>query len=169
VTQKQLIIRPVAWKAVALQLVAMAVLIAIVHLVLRPKDFYLSMLIGAVLYLVVSNGSRYFLLRAHRRAMKLLRARQFRQAIPVFWESYNFFARHPWLDQYRAVTMLNSAQFGCREMALNNIAYAYVQLEDAKNAKATYERLLQEFPDSPLAQSAIQTIKTFSKPSGSKR
>lgn len=147
----------------------MVVLIAIVHLILRPENAFLSMLIGALIYLIFSNGSRYFLLRAHRRAMKLLRARQFRQAIPLFWESYNFFERYPWLDQYRAITMLNSAQFGCREMALNNIAYAYVQLEDAENAKAIYERLLAEFPDSPLGQSAIQTIKTFSKLSGSKR
>jgi hypothetical protein len=168
-TQKQLVIRPVSWRAVALQILAMAALIAVVHLILRPENGFLSMLIGAVIFLILSNGSRYFLLRDHRRAMKLLRARQFRQAIPVFWQSYNFFSRYPWLDDYRAITMLNSAEFGCREMALNNIGYAYVQLEDANNAKAAYEWLLAEFPDSPLAQSAMQTIKTFSKLSSSKR
>lgn len=147
----------------------MAALIVIVHLILRPENVFLSMVIGAVIYLVFSNLSRYFLLRQHRRAMRLLRAHQFREAIPAFWESYNFFARYPWLDNYRALTMLNSAGFGCREMALNNIAYAYVQLGDAKHAQAMYERLLNEFPNSALAETAIKTLAAYRKQSGAKR
>ncbi len=69
-----------------------------------------------------------FIARAHRRGMRLYRSQQYAAAIQSFGESYDFFARHEWIDRFRAITMMSPSAISYREMALCNIAFGHRKL-----------------------------------------
>ena len=54
--------------------------------------------------------------------------------------------------------MLDSSALSYREMALVNIAYSYVQLDEKATALKYYQRALEEFPESKMAQSGIEYV-----------
>jgi hypothetical protein len=113
---------------------------------------------GAAIYLAYSFASRSLLARAHRRGVRLSRNQQFAAAIPAHQASYDFFARHAWLDRYRAITMMSASAMSYREMALCNIAFAYTQIGEGAKAKQFYQRALSEFPGSTMAAAALRMI-----------
>lgn len=84
-------------------------------------------------------------------------------AIPHFEKSYEFFARHIWMDKYRYLVMLSSGRLSYREMALINIAFCYGQAGNGIMARGYYERTLQEFPDSSVAKTALKFIGSVAK------
>jgi hypothetical protein len=85
-------------------------------------------ILGAAAYLTYSLGSRMLISRAHRRGMRLYRSQQYAAAINAYKESYDFFARHTWIDRFRAITMMSASAISYREMALCNIAFCYSRL-----------------------------------------
>ena len=95
--------------------------------------------------------------------MYLARLQAFREAIDKFQRSYGFLEKYSWLDKYRFITMLDSSARSYREMALCNIAYSYVQLDDPVSALKYYERALDEFPQSEMAQSGLEYIAQIEK------
>jgi hypothetical protein len=122
-----------------------------------------SLMWGAGTYLVYSFGSRAFLARHHRSGMSALRAGAYTDAMEHFHASYRFFSAHPWIDEHRAFTMMSPSAASYREMALLNVAFCHAQLGDGAEAKAVYERVSNEFPDSPLAEAALRLIESFSR------
>jgi len=134
------------------------------------------MLLALVLASSIIVGSRYALLAGlstgfayaiaskqlisfhHRRGIRLVRARQWADAASAFRQSYSFFSRHPWLDRYRAVFLMSSSAPSYREMALLNEAFALAQQGLHTEARSVYERTLIEFPDSPIAESALNLM-----------
>ena len=119
-----------------------------------------AMFFAPAIYLVWSIGSRYILPRAHRRGVQLTRQRRWPEAQSQFESSYDFFSRHAWIDQFRFLTMLSASRVSYREMALLNIATCQLQQKQVAEAKATYRLILEEFPGSPMAESALETIET---------
>lgn len=95
--------------------------------------------------------------------MRLARQQAFREAIDKFQRSYGFLEKYPWLDKYRFITMLDSSARSYREMALCNIAYSYVQLDDLASALKYYEKALEEFPQSEMAQSGLEYVAQIEK------
>jgi Tfp pilus assembly protein PilF len=59
--------------------------------------------------------------------------------------------------------MLTHAAMPYREMALINIAFCYSQLGNVGQAKAYYQRTLQEFPTSSMARTALNTYEAMER------
>lgn len=142
------------------QLVLMALLIGLVYVVLRPQPPVLAVTYGAALYLIYSFGSRFLLLGHHRQGLMLTRDGQYAAAIEQFQASYRFFSAYPWLDRYRFLIMLTPAAQSYREMALINTAYCYAQLGDLDQTSAYYEQAIREFPESEMAKSHLELVKS---------
>jgi tetratricopeptide (TPR) repeat protein len=121
-----------------------------------PHDFKLAILYGALGYLLYSFGSKAMALRHHRRGIHLLKRGLFREAISEFQSSYSFLSKYAWLDKYRFITILDSSAMPYREMALCNIGYSYVLLDEKAKAQECYRRALEEFPESDLAKSGLE-------------
>ena len=152
--------RPVSWWAVAIHIPLLVCLIGLTYaLGFRPL---IAMQFGAGLYLLYSFGSRAVLARHHKNGMRLVSDGDFREAIPHFAASYRFFEQYPWLDRWRALTMLSAAALSYREMALVNTAFCYGQIGDGDKTRAAYERALSEFPGSAIARTALCMIDSVS-------
>ena len=153
--------RPISWRLAVPQLIVLAGLVAASALLLSQRYGWLSVSIGAFVYLFYSYGSRFLLLRHHRQGRLLTDRGEFNNAIEAFDKSYAFFSRYRWLDQYRYLTMMIPARQSYREMALINIAYCYVQLGSFTQAEVYYRRALQEFPDSVMARSGLDAVQAL--------
>ncbi|MFM2093789.1 MAG: hypothetical protein RIS70_913 [Planctomycetota bacterium] len=149
------VVRSISWPATIPQLATLSLAVTVGWLLTRSVQ---GVFFGSMAYLIYSYASRLLLARYHRQGVRRSRAGQFREAIPLHQQSYEFFSRHTWLDRYRAITMMSPSAMSYREMALINIAFAHSQLGDGKTAKAYYERALQEFPQSGMARAALRFI-----------
>lgn len=149
-------VRELSWAFVGAQLAVLATCLAVAYLLTGEPSS--AALWGAGAFLVYSQLSKLFVLRHHRAGIKELRARQFETAIPLFERSYAFLAAHPWLDRFRAITFLSASKAPYRELALVNIAYSFVQLDRLPEAKAAYERVRSEFPDSPHPGAVLKLL-----------
>jgi tetratricopeptide (TPR) repeat protein len=155
------VVRPISWPAMIPQLVVMALAVGLGYLLLRSTS---GIVLGGLAYLTYSFGSRAVLLASHRRGMRLLRSGRYDEAVPAFEASYDFFSRNPWVDRLRCITMMSPAALSYREMALLNIAFAHVQASRGAEARASYQRVLREFPDNSLAQAALRLIESSGQP-----
>jgi len=161
------VVRQINWFMVLPQLVTMAVLIGVVALVFRPEPLILSVSYGCILYLIYSYGSRGLLLKAHRQGMSLSNEGNYAAAAQQFEQSYQFLSRYPWLDRYRAFTLMSPSAISFREMALVNSAFCYSQIGDIAKTKFYYEKALAEFPNSEMAKAALRLIATAEQPGAS--
>lgn len=109
-------------------------------------------LLGAMLYFAAFYLLQMLVPHHHRRGLLCIRRKEFDRALQNFRDSYEFFKARLWLDKYRAFILLSASSMSYREMALLNQAYCHIQLEQYDQARAVYERTLQEFPDSQMAK-----------------
>jgi tetratricopeptide (TPR) repeat protein len=143
-----------AWLALLPQLAIFALLVAIAHLLGAPEP----LLAGAIAYLAASLILRATLARHHRRGIRLYRKERFAEAVPHFYQSYDFFTQHAWVDRWRAVTMLSPSRISYKEMALLNVAFCLAQSGERERAILEYKRVLAEFPNSRMAKSALRLL-----------
>lgn len=156
--EKPVVARQWTWQLVLPQVVVQSVLIAGSVLIFWQQYQFLSISLGAIVYLIYSYGSRALLLKHHRLGRVLSDQGKYREAITAFERSYKFFSKHSWLDEYRFLTMMTPALQTFREMALINIAYCYVQLGDVEQAAAYYGRAITEYPTSKMARAGLDAI-----------
>lgn len=149
---------------IIMQIIAVSAIIALLYLVI-PTDTtpLLPLLIGAGFYLIWSRMSMLVLLRHHRTGIQFLRSGAHAMAIQQFEQSYRLFARFPWLDNFRWLTLLSPSALSYREMALNNIGYAFVQMKKFGKARERYQQLLDQFPDGEMAESARAVLASIDK------
>ena len=150
------VVREWSWRLVVPQLLAVVVAIGAFSLVLGLDRA--AFLWGAGIYLVYSFGSRALLARHHKSGMSALRAGMYAEAIEHFRASYRFFSKHSWLDKYRSFTMMSPSAASYREMALLNVAFCHGNLGNGAEAKAAYEQVSRESPESPVAKAALRMI-----------
>ncbi|MFK7947224.1 MAG: tol-pal system YbgF family protein [Saprospiraceae bacterium] len=156
-TKKSPTIRKVAWISLFPQVGVMLILFL----------FYNALGVGnpviafTVTYILLSVSLRTLIPRNHREGISLVGKKQYAAAIPQFEDSYRFFDKYDWVDKYRYITMLNSSAMSFQEMALCNIAFCYIQLENIEQAETYYLRALEEFPESGLATAGLQYIESF--------
>jgi tetratricopeptide (TPR) repeat protein len=148
------IIRQVSWPATIPQFVALALAMAI-GAFLGGRD---AALWGGAVYLAYSIGSRSLIPRAHRAGVRLFKQQRFAEAIAKHQESFEFFERHPWIDDYRSIVLMSPSAMSYREMALLNIAFCYGQLGDGAQGRAYYQRCLERFPQSGVATAALRML-----------
>ena len=117
-----------------------------------------ALYIGLLAYLIMLLALRHAIPQNHRKGISLVRTGNYRSAIDEFQKSYDFFAKHPWLDKYRFITLLSSGRISYTEMALVNIAFCHSQTNSGKLAKQYYEKTLELFPDSRMAITSLNII-----------
>ncbi len=127
---------------------------------LSPGMVNLAVLYGALAYLAYSFGSKAVLLRHHKRGMSLSKLGLFREAIAEFRASHLFLSKYPWLDEYRFLTMLDSSAAPYREMALCNIAFSHLQLDERAEAREYYRKAVEEFPRSEMAKNGLAYVES---------
>ena len=148
------VIRRIAWGSVIPQLFFMGLLVFGYYLI-GAKEFFLY---GLLSYLTLSFGLRYFIPRSHRWGMAQIRQRNYREAIPYFQRSYEFFKRYSWIDKYRFLTLLSSSKMCYREMALINTAFCFIQIGDEKKGLEYYNHALIEYPNSDEARAGLNHL-----------
>lgn len=144
-----------SWARVVPQLAALTLAIVTVHWLLPSVKMFEAFAVGAVAFLVYSYGSRFFIGRNHQRGIQAFRKGRFREAQEYYGRSIAFFERHPWVDRYRAITLMSPSTWSYREMGLLNRAFACAQLGDREGAVAGYETVLREYPKNEMAQQAL--------------
>lgn len=148
------VVRQIAWLSALPQLAILLLLI----LVARVIGAGSPIVVGAVAYLATSFGLRFGIAKDHRRGIRLFHKERFAEAVPHFLRSHEFFSRHKWLDDWRAVTMLSSSRISYREMALLNAAFCLGQSGERQRAAEEYMRVLLEFPRSRMAEAALRLM-----------
>lgn len=149
------IVRQVAWLSVLPQLAILLLLIAFAEIFVTADD---SLLAGVSVYFVLLVVVRQLVPLHHRKGIRLFKQERFTEAIPYFKESYKFFSRHLWVDRWRAITMLSSSRISYREMALLNVAFCLAQTGEQQKAQTEYRRVLTEFPNSKMAETALRMM-----------
>jgi tetratricopeptide (TPR) repeat protein len=148
------IIKQVAWVSLVPQIAFILILIAVYN----QFGFKDPGLYGALTYLILSMGLRYFIPKNHRNGIQLTKINQFEKAISEYEKSYEFFTKNDWIDKYRFITLLSSSKMNYREMALCNIAFCYSQIGNGAKAIEFYQKTLEEFPENGLAHSALKML-----------
>jgi tetratricopeptide (TPR) repeat protein len=149
------VVRELRWLYVLPQLAAMAVAItACIAAIGYPTGLFL----GAAIYLAYSFGSRSILARHHRAGVRRIFRRQWAEALPCFQRSQAFFERFSWLDRYRQLFLMSPSAASYHEMALLNQAVCLIRLSRGAEARQRYERVLELYPDSPMAEAALEAM-----------
>ncbi|MCM1183861.1 MAG: tetratricopeptide repeat protein [Roseburia sp.] len=152
------VIHQAAWLSLIPQAALLAVLTLLFGIFIQPpaRALQAAILVYFAAFLLLRN----LVPRNHRKGMRLFKAGSYAQAIEEYQKSYDFFTKHAWVDKYRYITLMSSSRMSYREMALLNIAYCHAQLGNGAKAIACYEAVLREFPDSQMAQSALQMLRS---------
>ena len=153
--RKVSVVRELRWLYVLPQLGAMAVVIAAC---IAGAGYPTGLFVGAAIYLAYSFGSRAILARHHKAGVRRIFRREWAEAIPCFQRSQAFFERFPWIDRYRQLFLMSPSGASYHEMALVNQAVCLVHLNRGAEARQLYERVLAQYPDSPLAEAALKAM-----------
>ena len=154
------IVRPVSWLNAAINISVLAIFVLVGWAVWRSE---IGVVVGAFVYVVLSQTLRRVLCRHQRMAIGHCRRNEFEQAIPEFERSLAFFRKHEWVDRFRAVTLLSAAGMCYREMALVSLGFSYSQIGDGANARRYYEMCMAEFPDNGMAEAALRLMDAAAK------
>ena len=153
------IIRQTAWVSIIPQLIVFAVLIALFYL--TTNDLRLSVLLCCITYLILSRGSKGIVLRHHRKGMLCVRSNDYATAAAHFENSFDLLRKYPAFDKFRYILLLDSSYIPYTEMALINLAYCSIKLEQIDKAKQYYHKALELFPDSEIAKEALSSIENI--------
>lgn len=157
-TTKVPVVRKTSSMLVIHQFIVLATVVLGAWLLLGERMGISALAVGAGAFLAYSFGSRALLTQSHRAGMLLTRQGQYRDAIKKYEQSYAFFSKHVWIDDYRSLVLLTPSAMSYREMALVNIAYCHAKMGKDKLAIAAYERTLREFPHNEIAAATLKRI-----------
>lgn len=152
-------VKQVAWISIIPQLLIIG-LIMLIWYQFNQQEYIIY---GAGTYLIISFFLRTIIPRDHRNGMKNVKTKNFEKAIPDFEKSYEFFNNYEWIDKFRFIFLLSSSRIEYKEMALNNIAFCYGQIGEGDKSKDYYERTLKEYPNSGIAQAALNLLNSTIK------
>jgi len=148
------IVRPVSWLNVGVNL-AIGACFLLAGWYANPRH---GVVLGVLAFVGLSLLLRRVVAGHHRKAIALVKRQQFQSAIAEFQKSLSFFRKHPWVDDWRALTMLSASGMTYREMALVSLGFCYAQIGDGVRSREHYEQCLREFPDNGMAESAIRLM-----------
>lgn len=119
-------------------------------------SFYLGgfeyfFLLGISLYFLISIYLKILIPKWHRKGMNFMKKEKYDLAILSFQRSYEYFTKHAWIDQYRAITLFSTSKDSYAEMALINIINCFRQLGDVKMARKYLQILQEKFPENKFS------------------
>lgn len=150
------LLRQINWLSVLPHIVVLVSLALLFGLIGMSWD--IAVLMAAMLYLGLAVVLQNVIPADHRRAMQAFKKGNYAEAKEAFHDSYKFFKVKEWLDKYRSIFMLSVAKMSYKEIALVNMALCDLQEGNMQDAKAGYQRVLSEFPESKMAKEAIDYI-----------
>ena len=106
----------------------------------------------------MSFGLKKIFLKNHTKGITLTKEGKNKEAIALFEKSAKFFGDHLWVDHYRFITLLSASKYLYREMALINISYCYMALNNKEKANEYYMKVLQEYPDNEMAKLGLSIL-----------
>ena len=146
--------RSIAWISLIPQLILMGIIFGIFYM-LKVKEPFIFV---GFTYLLLSFGLKKVFLKNHTRGITLTKEGKNVEAIASFEQSAKFFGNHVWVDNYRFITLLSASKYLYREMALVNISYCYMALNNEEKAKNYYMKTLQEYPDNEMAKLGLSIL-----------
>ena len=146
--------RSIAWISLIPQLILMGIIFGIFYM-LKVKEPFIFV---GFTYLLLSFGLKKVFLKNHTREITLTKEGKNVEAIASFEQSAKFFGDHLWVDNYRFITLLSASKYLYREMALVNISYCYMALNNKEKAKEYYMKVLQEYPDNEMAKLGLSIL-----------
>lgn len=149
------IVKQMAWLSILPQMMVL-IIIALIQYQIDQEKFILY---TGITYLAILFFLRFVIPSKHRKGIRLFKQRKFKKAIPYFQQSYKFFKKNNWIDKYRYLTLLSSSRISYTELALLNEAFCLLQIGEKEEAIRKYEDVLEEFPDSQIAKSALKLLR----------
>lgn len=146
--------RSIAWISLIPQLILMGIIFGIFYM-LKVKEPFIFV---GFTYLLLSFGLKKVFLKNHTRGITLTKEGKNIKAIASFEKSSKFFGDHIWVDNYRFITLLSASKHLYKEMALVNISYCYMALNNKEKAKEYYMKVLQEYPDNEMAKLGLSIL-----------
>ena len=87
-----------------------------------------------------------------------MRSQSWEDALHACERSFKFYEKYPALDKHRYIFLLSPSAMSYREMALTNIGFCLNQLGRHDEARRTYERVLNLFPNASIAPFALKAM-----------
>lgn len=148
------VVKQIAWLNFIPQLVVISLFFGLFYMLGVNSPFVPAVL----LWFALASALQNLVPRHHRRGMALVKQGDYEHAIEHFKNSYAYFTRNKWVDTYRSIVLLSISRISYREMALLNVAFCYSQTGEGEKAKEYYNRVLEEFPNSVMAQTALNML-----------
>lgn len=148
------ILRQVEWKFLIFQLVIIA-LFCYLYYALKVEYWYFF---ASFSYSFLALRLRKTIAKSHRHGIMLVRNGNFPAAIPYLERSVAYFKKNQWVDQYRFITLMSSSKFSYKEIALCNLAYCFVQINNRAQAISLYKEVLQQNPNNGFAKTALNMM-----------
>lgn len=146
--------RSITWISLIPQLILMGIILGVFYM-LKVKEPFIFV---GFTYLLLSFGLKKVFLKNHTKGITLTKEGKNLEAIASFEQSAKFFGNHVWVDNYRFITLLSASKHLYREMALVNISYCYMALNNKEKAKEYYMRTLQEYPDNEMGKLGLSIL-----------
>ena len=119
-----------------------------------------AFIFGGLTYFTLAWTLRLILQHHHRKGMQFLRRKNYEAAAEAFRNSQRFYESHPWVDQYRFITMFSSSAIPYWQMALNNLGICYLYMGENTKALITFKELAELNSAFPYIDKTIQTIQS---------
>ncbi len=113
---------------------------------------------GMAVFWIWTYGARARFGRHHAAGARHIRRREYEQALACFARSEAYFAEHPRLDRWRALSVMSTSAASFHEMAMVAQGSCLIRLGRADEARRTYERVRELYPESPWADGALALL-----------
>jgi tetratricopeptide (TPR) repeat protein len=151
VASSQPIVKQVSWVAAIPQLAVYFSAIVVAERLGAPDP----LIFGIAPVFIYSISVRQLVPHHHRKGMSFFKKALWYEALKEFEASYEFFSNNGWIDHYRSVILMSCTRMSYREMALLNQVFCHTQIGNGEKAKDIYKVTLEQFPDSQIAQAAL--------------
>ncbi len=153
-------VRKIAWLAILVQVIIIALLIFLYQQISFGDPF----IFAALTYVILAFLLRNIFSKQHRIGILLVKQQRFTEALPFFQKSYDDLNKRSWIDKYRCLTLFSSSKLSYREMALCNMAFCYSQIGEGQKARAYYELALKTNPQNGLAIAGLNMLNSINSP-----
>ena len=146
------------WVLFTFQLMLFPCLSAFLSVTGLVSNPLLSILAGAVIIVLYYYLMRNTINLDFARGIRQIKAGRYKAAIDSFKKSVAQYEKYPFLDKWRFIIFLSSSRYGFHEMALTNLAFAYIKSGELSSAKKCYEECLRINPDNQTAKNISSLI-----------
>ena len=151
-------LKNVEWVRLVPQVVVIVLAAGLFYTLHIFPEWPANLIAGWLLVVVYRYLVRFTVTAQHARGVQLMKMQNFKAAVPAFQSSLEFFKKHPNLDKWRSIILLNTARYGFKEMALLNLGFAYGRLNEPKKSVQYYRQALELNPNNVNAKTGLNLL-----------